>query len=329
MGNIKLSICIPTYNNGGFIGETLGSIVGQTGIEEVEIIVGDGASTDNTAAVVELFKINFPNLTYCNFGIKGGVDLDIAKTVELARGDYCWLMSADDVFKPGVIRRILKELEFKHAIYLCNRTDCDLNLKEMANRYWLARNYGDSVFDFSNTTVLRTYLEAAQGLGAMFSFLSSIIVRREAWLSVPNNELLMNSNYAHVHRLFTIAQAGGKLKYLEEPLILARLFNDSFMADGLARRFLIDLDGYQLLAEQLFGEEEIHNAVKSLMRKEHKWIYLASLKNRVSMDEWGILEPKLSFYGYNPLHLYLANCLGGSNLLMTCARNLRNLLPRN
>jgi len=52
MNRPRLSICIPTYNFGRFIGETLDSILPQA-TEDVEVTVVDGASTDNTADIVE------------------------------------------------------------------------------------------------------------------------------------------------------------------------------------------------------------------------------------------------------------------------------------
>ena len=55
MDDIRLSICIPTYNFGEFIGATLQSIIKQA-TDEVEIVVVDGASTDNTAEVVRAFQ---------------------------------------------------------------------------------------------------------------------------------------------------------------------------------------------------------------------------------------------------------------------------------
>jgi abequosyltransferase len=59
MNGIRLSICIPTYNFGEFIGETLKSVTDQAR-NGVEIIVVDGASTDNTAEIVRDFQRRFP-----------------------------------------------------------------------------------------------------------------------------------------------------------------------------------------------------------------------------------------------------------------------------
>src|SRR5882672_5791002 len=105
---VKLSICIPTYNRAAFIGESLQSIFVQ-GSEAIEVVVVDGASTDNTAEVVSSFQNNFPNLTYHRGAQNKGVDRDMASAVELARGEYCWLMSSDDSLRPGSIRKMLDE----------------------------------------------------------------------------------------------------------------------------------------------------------------------------------------------------------------------------
>lgn len=326
MKHIRLSICIPTYNFGDFIGETLESIIGQA-TEDVEIIIVDGASTDNTSEIVKSYQRYSPQLVYHRLEKKGGIDHDLSKTIELAKGDYCWLMSSDDVLKPGAIQRVLDEIQFGHAIYLCNRTDCDRNLNEIAHRYWLSKKHDDCVFDFSDSSVLLGYLKSAQSLGALFSYISSIIVRRDTWEGVSNNEIVMGSNYAHVYKIFSIAKNGGKVKYIKESLVSARFYNDSFMANGIARRYLIDLNGYQLLADYLFREESVRDAFKSVMRREHKWYFLAGLANKVkNRDEWDELVRKLRSYGYHPAMLYIVGKMGTSKRMMLFARYLRRTL---
>lgn len=323
MGSIKLSICIPTYNFGEFIGETLESILNQSG-DEVEIVVGDGASTDDTEEVVRGYQSRFPNIFYYKFEKKGGIDLDLAKTVGMAKGDYCWLLSSDDVLKLGAIRRILDEIKYGHSIYLCNRTDCDRNLNEISRQYWLSNKYNDDVFDFSDSAMLLEYFIAARSLGALFSYISSIIVRRAAWEAVSANEILMGSNYAHVYKLFSIAKNGGKVRYIKDSLVSTRLFNDSFMANGIARRYLIDLNGYQMLADQLFVENSVREAFKSVMRREHKWYFLAGLANKVKdRDEWNVLVGKLRSYGFHPAMLLVVGKLGRSKWVMDCVRYVR------
>ena len=187
MSSLRLSVCIPTYNFGAFIGATLDSIVAQaTG--EIEIVIVDGASTDDTAHVVQKIGHVFPRLRFYRRDINGGVDVDLAKAVELARGDYCWLMSGDDVLAPRAMERVLDELEEEHDVYLCNRTECDRDLTPITRRPWLARDCRDEVFQFASSADFMGYFRKARSLGALFSYISSIITRRDKWLAVRPDE---------------------------------------------------------------------------------------------------------------------------------------------
>jgi glycosyltransferase involved in cell wall biosynthesis len=61
--NFDLSICIATYNRANYISETLNSIVAQL-LDNVEVVIVDGASTDNTKEVVSIFVDKYPNFKY-------------------------------------------------------------------------------------------------------------------------------------------------------------------------------------------------------------------------------------------------------------------------
>ena len=50
----KVSVVIPTYNRAPFIAEALHSVQAQT-FQDIEIIVADDGSTDNTAQVIQQF----------------------------------------------------------------------------------------------------------------------------------------------------------------------------------------------------------------------------------------------------------------------------------
>jgi len=182
MNPIKISVCITTRNRARFIGEAIESVISQAG-EEVEIVIVDGASTDNTREVVVGYQQKFKNLVYHREEQNHGVDRDMAKTLELARGEYCWLFSDDDAFKPGVIARMLKEIESGCEIYLCNITTCDHQMKPLRERYWLSRTVKDRIFDLHDKTDFLEYCHQANSIAAFFSYWSSIIVKRDSWFS--------------------------------------------------------------------------------------------------------------------------------------------------
>src|SRR5580704_4908013 len=128
MSQPKLSLCIPTYNFGRFIGETLHSILDQDGADQIEVVVVDGASTDNTTDIVTGLQKQYPQIKYYRLPAKGGIDRDMAKSVELATGDYCWLFSSDDIMREGAIASILEEIKFGYDIFLCKHMECKFDM---------------------------------------------------------------------------------------------------------------------------------------------------------------------------------------------------------
>ena len=325
MRSIRLSVCMPTRNFGPFIGQTLESVVAQA-TSEVEIVIVDGASTDNTEQVVGRIKQRFPRLTYHRREKNQGVDRDLAKAVELAQGDYCWLMSSDDVLKPGAIDRILHEIEFGHDIYLCNRTECDRSLHPVKDRSWLGREFSDHVFTLLRKSELIAYFNASQSLGGLFSYISSIIVSRKKWTEIKYDEVFTGSNYAHVFRLFSIIKNGGVLKYIKAGLVYCRQGNSSFSNKGAAHRMLIDLNGYELLAERLFMDTNIRAAFKGVMQRQHVWFLLAGVRNDVDdIKVWNELETRLIAFNYPRTILQVARVLGSSKVLIKSGRYLKRI----
>jgi len=251
MNPTLLSICIPTYNFAAFIGETLDSIIPQL-TPEVEVIVLDGGSTDDTAAVVRRYARAHPAVRYVHQAQRGGIDRDIARTVDLAVGDYCWLFSADDVMKPNAVARVLAEIATGLDVYLCGLTLCDLRMNPIAE-HPISRAAPGAVFDLSNAGERRRYFELAQTTTAFFSFMGSVIVRRARWMQIGLDEAFVGSLWSLSVRILQMIQTGVKVKYLGEPLLAKRGENDSFMDKGLVHRYGIAIDGYHRIAAELFG----------------------------------------------------------------------------
>ncbi|MEO5364886.1 MAG: glycosyltransferase family 2 protein [Magnetococcus sp. WYHC-3] len=327
MSQKELSICIPTYNFGEFIGATLKQVLTQSDPDRVETIVVDGASTDNTREIVAEYQRNYPQLRYRCLERKGGIDKDLEETIAEATGRYCWLLSSDDYPVTGGIARILREVQSGHSIYLFNRIDCDREMNEMYRSPWLMSVIRNSVYDFSDPEQLTEYLEKSRHLGALFSYISSIVVDRSLWQATKQDPSVMGSNYAHVLRLFRMAMAGNRVQYIADPLVKARNFNDSFRKDGLARRFLIDLDGYSLIAGHLFPEGEMKQRFNAVMRREHKWYYLAGLRNKVEdPSQWAELRAKFSDFGFPFWQMAVVEHVGGSPKLMALLRRIAGTL---
>lgn len=95
-GEIKVSIMIPTYNQSSYIREAIDSALAQT-YPNLEVIVGDDASTDATLMLVG--KVSDTRLKYvrnpCNLGRVGNYKNLLFNH---AAGDFVVLLDGDDYF---------------------------------------------------------------------------------------------------------------------------------------------------------------------------------------------------------------------------------------
>lgn len=100
----SLSIVIPSWNQGRFIGRTLDSILKQDYPGAVEVIVSDGGSTDET---VEVLKSYGDRLIWWSAKDKGFVDA-VTKGVARVTGEVLAIQSSDDYYLPGAFRAMAK-----------------------------------------------------------------------------------------------------------------------------------------------------------------------------------------------------------------------------
>lgn len=93
----KVSVIIPCFNAAAYIGETLGSVFAQTW-PNVEVIVVDDGSTDNSAAVIKGF-----GSTKLIFQDRRGAAAARNRGWAEASGDFIQFLDADDIIDPDKI----------------------------------------------------------------------------------------------------------------------------------------------------------------------------------------------------------------------------------
>lgn len=104
-----LSVVIPTFNYGRYLTQTIGSILAQ-GIESIEILVLDNASTDETPQVMATFAAD-ERVRYMRNRRNFGVGSSGHNGLWAARGKYLILFMADDFMNPGHLARLLPAME--------------------------------------------------------------------------------------------------------------------------------------------------------------------------------------------------------------------------
>jgi glycosyltransferase involved in cell wall biosynthesis len=100
----KVSVMIVSYNQEDLIGETIESIVSQD-YENLEVVVADDASTDNTRDVIRAYQARFPSIIKPVFNpVNLGVTGNSNAAFKACTGELLAIMGGDDLFLPGKIK---------------------------------------------------------------------------------------------------------------------------------------------------------------------------------------------------------------------------------
>jgi glycosyltransferase involved in cell wall biosynthesis len=99
---VKISVVIPSYNQGAFVGAALRSVIEQD-YPDKEILFIDGGSTDSTMTTVESYK---DEITYSISEPDSGQSDALEKGFARATGDVLTWLSTDDLLLPGALSEV-------------------------------------------------------------------------------------------------------------------------------------------------------------------------------------------------------------------------------
>lgn len=118
---IKVSVCVVTYNQEDYIAECLQSLVDQVADFKFEIIVGEDCSTDNTRKIVSDFCDKYPDVLVKNFHSENvGAVKNVISTYKMAKGKYICHVDGDDYALPGKLQVQFDALEKNPDCVICS-----------------------------------------------------------------------------------------------------------------------------------------------------------------------------------------------------------------
>lgn len=216
---MRLSICIPVFNAERDIGRLIENIISQYD-PRLEVIIFDGASTDNTERIVQEYVEKNKEIRYVRAHLRGGIDLDIDNVVNLACGEYCWLVSADDLIVERGIKQLLAYLETDADIYICSHVT-EENGRVLSKKHpVLSSELTDVMIDTASSEELKLYLSNIQSSEGYFTFLSTPIFKRSLWINTDVPRATYGSCWIVCAKLFRTVLTGVKIKVINEPLII-------------------------------------------------------------------------------------------------------------
>ena len=136
----KISVIIPTFNRGNLIRNSIKSVLNQT-YKNLEVIVVDDGSTDNTKDVVD--KLEDERIKYIkleeNKGGSNARNIGIQNSI----GKYISFQDSDDIYYPDKL-----EMQFKNIIYKKSNFDfCKIKVifNESYSKYYPNRRQENSI----------------------------------------------------------------------------------------------------------------------------------------------------------------------------------------
>ena len=112
----RVSVVLPSYNAASYITNAMESVLNQT-YDDLEVIVADDASTDDTCVVIE--KIKDPRIKLIKRTENGGAAAARNTAIRAATGRYIAFLDADDYWTLDKLSVQIKEMQEKAASFSC------------------------------------------------------------------------------------------------------------------------------------------------------------------------------------------------------------------
>lgn len=104
-----ISFAIPSYNSESYLSHCVDTLL--TGKEDVEILIINDGSKDNTLKIAKEYEKKYPNIVRAIDKENGGHGSGVNKGLELAKGLYYKVVDSDDWVNPASLKEILKQMK--------------------------------------------------------------------------------------------------------------------------------------------------------------------------------------------------------------------------
>jgi len=106
----KVSIIIPVYNSEKWLVQCLDSAINQT-YKNLEIIIVDDCSTDNSLKILEEYASKYKNITLLKNDKNMGPAYSRNKAIEVAKGEYMYPLDSDNYLELDAIEKMVETMD--------------------------------------------------------------------------------------------------------------------------------------------------------------------------------------------------------------------------
>jgi len=212
-----VSIILGTYNGEKYIKAQLESIITQT-YKNIEIIIVDDSSKDNTVTIVNEFAKKHENIKIHDFKENVGYIKNFERGIAMAKGSLISLSDQDDLWEPTKTEKLVENIKQCDLIY-CDSAFVDENLKSVNSSFSAIKNTISS-----NNPVHFIIDNCVSGHASLF--------KKELFSkAIPFPELI-----PHDWWLTYIASINNGIVYFDEPLVKYRHHQNNVIASNKKKK---------------------------------------------------------------------------------------------
>lgn len=213
----KISVILPTYNYGKYLSTSLDSILNQTH-QDIELIIVDDGSTDDTQQVASNYQDRFPNKVYYFYQTNQGPAAARNYGINQASGKFIAFLDSDDVW-------VSNKLEKQLALFKQNPdmgiVFCDLTKKykeKISKEKCFLKEKGYYPYIYGNDIFTNL-------ISHMFIFTSTVMIKKEVIQTIGmfNEQYHVGEDWDLWLRILNKYNAG----FVPEALVLRQVHGDN------------------------------------------------------------------------------------------------------
>jgi alpha-1,3-rhamnosyltransferase len=235
-----ISIVVITYNSAKYVLETLESIKAQT-YKNIELIVADDCSTDNTVELCEKWFVNnkdyFVKSKIVYSDINRGISVNCNRGVNFSNGSWIKLIAGDDILIPDCIEKFVNlSMESDNKLFFGN-------MNNFEGETIINKSTDPSILNFFNMNVQKKFKNYCRH--AYFLNSPTVFVNRQT-LNLLGN---FNEKYRYLEDLPLILkflENNEDIGFLHDYVVLRRIHQESISTQTTSvneyrKQFLINL----------------------------------------------------------------------------------------
>ena len=257
---IKVSVIVPVYGVEKYIEKCLISLVNQS-LEDIEIIVVNDGSKDNSQAIIDKYRNEVPGKIHSFIKDNGGQGSARNLGIQMAKGEYISFVDSDDYIQPDMLAKMYEKAKESNAdVVICDYYNVDEN-------YNLVKIEKEKKYSNDNK-------------------INGLLASKAVWNKLYRKDLISNrvfrTNKWYEDLDFTIKTIydAKKIEYIDEPLYNYVLRSGSTMNNSNVGRNMELLEAFNEILN--YGNTDQYHDIVEFLAIDH--IYISAIVRIISSN---------------------------------------------